>query len=88
MPQPRGSAKLPVFAMKKNVWRAMIEAGLIIFLSYSNLLMGEFEIWIAVSITSGWPVTHALKSSEMNASETAFAGVIGMVLRGLTLICA
>jgi hypothetical protein len=26
----------------KNVWRAIIEAGFIIFLFYSNLLMGEF----------------------------------------------
>ncbi len=25
------------------VWRAMVEAGFIIFLYYSNLLMGEFE---------------------------------------------
>jgi hypothetical protein len=32
-----------VFAMKKNVWRAMIEVGFIVFLFYSNLLMGEFE---------------------------------------------
>ena len=29
--------------MKKNVWRAGIEIGFIIFLFYSNLLMGEFE---------------------------------------------
>jgi len=29
--------------MRKNVWRAVIEAGFIIFLFYSNLLMGEFE---------------------------------------------
>jgi hypothetical protein len=29
--------------MKKNVWRAMIEVAFIIFLFYSNLLMGEFE---------------------------------------------
>jgi len=29
--------------MKKNVWRAAIEVGFIIFLFYSNLLMGEFE---------------------------------------------
>ena len=43
-PQPRGSDKLPVFAMKKNVWRAMIVVGFIIFLFYSNLLMGEFAI--------------------------------------------
>jgi hypothetical protein len=30
-------------AMNKNVWRALIEVGFIIFLFYSNLLMGEFE---------------------------------------------
>jgi hypothetical protein len=29
--------------MKKNVWRAVIEIGFIVFLFYSNLLMGEFE---------------------------------------------
>jgi len=29
--------------MKKNVWRAVIEVGSIIFLFYSNLLMGEYE---------------------------------------------
>ena len=29
--------------MKKNVWRAVIEVGFIIFLFYANLLMGEYE---------------------------------------------
>jgi hypothetical protein len=29
--------------MKKNAWRALIEVGFIVFLFYSNLLMGEFE---------------------------------------------
>jgi len=29
--------------MNKSVWRAVIEVGFIIFLFYSNLLMGEFE---------------------------------------------
>jgi len=29
--------------MKKNLWRAAIEIGFIIFLFYSNLLMGKFE---------------------------------------------
>jgi hypothetical protein len=29
--------------MRKNRWRAFIEVGFIIFLFYSNLLMGEFE---------------------------------------------
>lgn len=29
--------------MKRNVWRGVIEVGFILFLFYSNLLMGEFE---------------------------------------------
>jgi hypothetical protein len=29
--------------MKKSLWRAVIEAGFIVFLFYANLLMGEFE---------------------------------------------
>ena len=29
--------------MRKHLWRALIEAGFIVFLFYSNLLMGEFE---------------------------------------------
>jgi hypothetical protein len=29
--------------MKKSLWRAVIEIGFIVFLFYSNLLMGEFE---------------------------------------------
>jgi hypothetical protein len=29
--------------MKKNIWRAVIEVTFIVFLFYSNLLMGEFE---------------------------------------------
>jgi hypothetical protein len=29
--------------MKKNIGRGLIEIGFIIFLFYSNLLMGEFE---------------------------------------------
>ena len=43
VPQPRGSVKEPIFIMKKNTWRAVIEVGFIVFLFYSNLLMGEFE---------------------------------------------
>ncbi|AXC14717.1 hypothetical protein ACPOL_5469 [Acidisarcina polymorpha] len=30
-------------AMKKSIWRAVIEIAFIVFLFYSNLLMGEFE---------------------------------------------
>jgi hypothetical protein len=29
--------------MKKAIWRAVIEVGFIVFLFYSNLLMGEFS---------------------------------------------
>jgi len=29
--------------MTKKVWRAAVETGFIVFLFYSNLLMGEFE---------------------------------------------
>jgi hypothetical protein len=29
--------------MRKAIWRAVIEVGFIIFLFYSNLLMGEYE---------------------------------------------
>jgi hypothetical protein len=39
----RSLAEESSFAMKKNVWRAVIEVGFIIFLFYSNLLMGEYE---------------------------------------------
>lgn len=42
-PRPEGSAVELAWAMKKNVWRAIIEVGFIIILFYSNLLMGEFE---------------------------------------------
>ena len=29
--------------MKKAIWRALIEVGFIVFLFYSNLLMGEYS---------------------------------------------
>jgi len=29
--------------MKRNGWRTLIEVGFIVFLFYTNLLMGEFE---------------------------------------------
>jgi hypothetical protein len=29
--------------VKKTIWRAVIEIGFIVFLFYSNLLMGEFS---------------------------------------------
>ena len=38
-----GSAQEWASIMRKGIWRALIEVGFIIFLFYSNLLMGEFE---------------------------------------------
>jgi hypothetical protein len=35
--------KESILPMKKNVLRGVVEVGFIIFLFYSNLLMGEFE---------------------------------------------
>jgi hypothetical protein len=40
---PIEAIKESILAMKNSVWRALIEIGFIVFLFYSNLLMGEFE---------------------------------------------
>ena len=42
--------------VKKNVARALVEVGFIIFLFYSNLLMGEFT----ASAGHGKSLSHAL----------------------------
>jgi hypothetical protein len=54
--------------MKKNVWRAVIEAGFIIFLFYSNLLMGEFE-------RSGLGQTRGLAWAIRDVFTTANFGI-------------
>jgi hypothetical protein len=65
--------------MKKNVWRAVIEVGFIIFLFYSNLLMGEFE-------RSGWGRKNGLAwaivdiFTAANFAIAAVAAFIGYVL--------
>ncbi|MGA8539009.1 MAG: hypothetical protein WB566_05885 [Terriglobales bacterium] len=65
--------------MKKNVWRALIEAGFIVFLFYSNLLMGEFE-------RSGMGRKHGLTwaiedvFTAANFEIAMVAAVIGYVL--------
>jgi hypothetical protein len=58
--------------MKKNVWRALIEISFIIFLFYSNLLMGEFThsgmgrikglVWALEDIFTGFNFGIALLS--------------------------
>jgi hypothetical protein len=55
------------------VWRALLEVGFIVFLYYSNLLMGEFErsgpgrshgLWWAVrDVVTEWDLTIAITSA-------------------------
>ncbi|MGD0986388.1 MAG: hypothetical protein ABR874_01175 [Candidatus Sulfotelmatobacter sp.] len=63
----------------KNVGRAMIEMGFIIFLFYSNLLMGEFE-------RSGWGQKRGLSWALTDVFTTAnFAIAIVAALIGYGL---
>jgi hypothetical protein len=65
--------------MKKNIWRAVIEAAFIVFLFYSNLLMGEFE-------RSGMGRKHSLVWAIVdiftleNFAIAIFAAIIGYLL--------
>jgi len=65
--------------MKKNVWRAVIEIGFIVFLFYSNLLMGEFER-SGVGQTRGlaWAIGDVFTAA--NFEIAMIAGLIGYVL--------
>ena len=65
--------------MKKNVWRAMIEAGFIVFLFYSNLLMGQFErTGMGRKHGLGWAVAEIFTLE--NFAIAIFAAIIGYVL--------
>jgi hypothetical protein len=65
--------------MKKNVSRGLIEVGFIVFLFYSNLLMGEFE-------RSGSARGHGFEWAVMDIFTRAnfeiaiVASVIGYIL--------
>lgn len=62
--------------MKKTVARAVIEVGFIVFLFYSNLLMGEFErSGLGQRRGLGWAVVDVFTSS--NFSIATAAAVIG-----------
>jgi hypothetical protein len=65
--------------MKKNVWRAVIEIGFIIFLFYSNLLMGEFER-SGLGQTRGltWAIEDVFTAA--NFEIAMIAALIGYVL--------
>lgn len=65
--------------MKNHVWRAVVEVGFIIFLFYSNLLMGELER-SAHGRNNGllWDL-HDIFTGE-NFTVAVVAGLIGYVL--------
>ncbi len=77
--QPRGSTNESVFAMKKNVWRAVIEVAFIIFLFYSNLLMGEFErSGMGQKRGLAWAIRDVLTAA--NFEIATIAALMGYVL--------
>jgi hypothetical protein len=65
--------------MKKNIWRAVIEAGFIVFLFYSNLLMGEFErSGMGQKRGLAWAIGDVFTAA--NFGIAMIAAVIGYVL--------
>lgn len=65
--------------MKKNVWRGLIEIGFILFLFYSNLLMGEFErAGMGRRRGLGWALADVFTIS--NFTIAIVAAVIGYIL--------
>ncbi len=65
--------------MKKNVWRALIEIAFIIFLFYSNLLMGEFErSGMGQRRGLAWAIADVFTSA--NFEIAAVAALMGYIL--------
>jgi hypothetical protein len=65
--------------MRKNVWRAVIEVGFIIFLFYANLLMGEFErSGMGHRKGIAWAIEDVFTAA--NFEIAAIAALIGYVL--------
>ena len=64
--------------MKRNVWRAVIEVAFIVFLFYSNLLMGEFErSGMGRKRGLGWAIEDVL--TVANFEIAMIAALIGYV---------
>jgi len=62
--------------MRKDVWRALIEVGFIIFLFYANLLMGEFErSGIGRKRGIAWAMRDVFTS--MNFAIATIAAIVG-----------
>jgi hypothetical protein len=65
--------------MKRNIWRAVIEVGFILFLFYANLLMGEFErSGMAQKRGLAWALEDTFTAA--NFGIAMIAAVIGYVV--------
>jgi hypothetical protein len=65
--------------MKKNIWRAVIEVGFIVFLFYSNLLMGEFErSGMGTRRGLAWAIADVFTTE--NFLIAMVAGLVGYIL--------
>ncbi len=65
--------------MKRNALRAMIEVGFIIFLFYSNLLMGEFErSGMGQKKGLAWAITDVFTSA--NFEIAMIAALVGYII--------
>jgi hypothetical protein len=65
--------------MMKKIGRAIVEVGFIVFLFYSNLLMGEYErSGLAKSRGLGWAIRDII--TEDNLVVALSAALIGYVL--------
>jgi hypothetical protein len=65
--------------MEKNIWRAVIEVGFIVFLFYSNLLMGEFErSGMGQQRGVAWAIGDVLTAA--NFEIAMIAALIGYIL--------
>jgi hypothetical protein len=60
------------------VWRAIVEVGFIIFLFYSNLLMGEFTRANGHGKTWTFAIEDVL--SETNLSIAIISGLVGYLI--------
>ena len=64
--------------MKKAIWRAIVEVGFIVFLFYSNLLMGEFER-SGRGVAMGWTWAISDVFTLANFAIAIAAALVGFV---------
>jgi hypothetical protein len=79
LPELQIVAEEQSLAMKKSVWKAGIEIGFIIFLFYSNLLMGEFErSGMGQKRGLAWAIADVFTSA--NFGIAALAALVGYIV--------